>query len=92
MLSAAGLHHALVHPTDGSTGGTPPSCAWASALFWVGLGLFRLTLGLPGALPRMAGGVVLGAVTVVGATTSGLLALLCLLLGSAALVLVEQLR
>jgi hypothetical protein len=34
--------------------------------------------------------VVLSAVTVVGATTSGLLALLCLLLGSGALVLHES--
>jgi hypothetical protein len=59
-------------------------------IYWVGLGLFRLTLGLPGALPRLAGGVVLGGVIVVGATLSGLLALLCLLLGSAALVLSEQ--
>lgn len=56
----------------------------------MGLGLFRLTLGLPGAVLRIAGGVVLGSVIVVGATTSGLLALLCLLAGSAALVLLEQ--
>jgi hypothetical protein len=38
----------------------------------------------------LAGGVVLGAVSVVGATASGLLALLVLLLGSAALVLFEH--
>lgn len=40
----------------------------------VGLGLFRLALGLPGALPRLVLGLVLGAVVVVGATVSGLLA------------------
>jgi hypothetical protein len=61
-------------------------------LFWVGLGLFRLTLHLPQAWPRILGGVVLGALIVVGATGSGLLALICLLLGSAALVLLEQRR
>jgi low temperature requirement protein LtrA len=90
VLSAAGLHHALVHPTD--------RLAWAYAaqlcvgvgLFWVGLGLFRLALGVPRSLPRLAGGVALAAVTVVGAMVSGMLALVCLLLGSAALVLVEQ--
>ena len=58
----------------------------------MGLGLFRLTLGLSGGWPRIAGGVVLGAVIVVGATVSGLLALVCLLLASAGLVLWEQRR
>jgi hypothetical protein len=53
-------------------------------------GLFRLALGLNGAVPRLAGGLVLGAVTVVGAAASGLLALLCLLLGSTALVLFDR--
>ena len=62
----------------------------AAGLFWVGLGLFRLALGLHGARPRLAGGLVLCAVIVVGATAFGLLALLCLLLGSSALVLLES--
>lgn len=56
----------------------------------MGLGLFRLALGLPGALPRLGGGVALGAVIVVGARVSGLVALLCLLVGSAALVVLEE--
>ena len=90
VLSAAGLHHALVHPADRLGWEYAGQLCVGVGLFWVGLGLFRLTLGLPGALPRLAGGVVLGAVIVVGATVSGLLALLCLLLGSAALVLFEQ--
>jgi len=88
VLSAAGLHHALVLPTD--------RLSWVYAgqlcvgVFWVGLGLFRLALGLPGALPRVVLGLVLGALIVVGAAVSGLLALLCLLLGSAAFMLFEQ--
>ena len=90
VLSAAGLHHALVHPTDRLDWGFAAQLCVGVGLFWVGLGLFRLTLGLPGALPRLAGGVVLGAITVVGALASGMLALLCLLLVSALLVLVEQ--
>ncbi|HVH94696.1 MAG TPA: low temperature requirement protein A, partial [Nocardioidaceae bacterium] len=90
VLSAAGLHHALEHPTDRLSWEYAGQLCMGVGAFWVGLGLFRLTLGLPGALPRLAVGVVLGAVTVVGATVSGLLALVCLLIGSAALVLLEQ--
>ncbi|MDX6299255.1 MAG: hypothetical protein QOF53_469 [Nocardioidaceae bacterium] len=90
VLSAAGLHHALVQPTDRLTWEYAGQLCAGVGAFWVGLGLFRLALGLRGALPRLALGLVLGAVTVVGATVSGLLALVCLLLGSAALVLFEQ--
>jgi low temperature requirement protein LtrA len=90
VLSAAGLHHALAHPTDRLSWEHAVQLCVGVGTFWVGLGLFRLTLGLPGALPRLALGVVLAAVVVVGTTASGLLALLCLLLGSGALVLVEQ--
>jgi low temperature requirement protein LtrA len=90
VLSAAGLHHALVHPTDRLSWEYAGQLCLGVGLFWIGLGLFRLALGLSGALPRLALGLVLGAVIVVGATASGLLALLCLLLGSAALVLFEQ--
>jgi low temperature requirement protein LtrA len=90
VLSAAGLHHALAHPTDRLSWEYAGQLCVGVGLFWVGLGLFRLTLGVPGALPRVVGGLLLAAVTVVGATVSGLLALLCLLLGSALLVLSEQ--
>jgi low temperature requirement protein LtrA len=90
VLSAAGLHHALVHPTDRLSWEYAGQLCVGVGLFWVGLGLFRLTLGLPGAVPRLAGGVVLGAVIVVGARVSGLVALVCLLLGSAALVVFEE--
>ena len=90
VLSAAGLHHALVHPTDRLGWEYAAQLCVGVGLFWVGLGLFRLALGIPGALLRLAGGVGLGAVIVVGATLSGLLALLCLLLGSAALMLLER--
>jgi low temperature requirement protein LtrA len=90
VLSAAGLHHALAHPTDPLDWAYSVQLCVGVGVYWVGLGLFRLALGLPDALQRIAGGVVLGAVTIVGATTSGLLALLCLLLGSSTLVLVER--
>jgi low temperature requirement protein LtrA len=90
VLSAAGLHHALAHPTDRLSWEYAGQLCVGVGLFWVGLGLFRLALGVPGALPRLVGGLLLAAVTVVGAAVSGLLALLCLLLGSAVLVLSEQ--
>jgi low temperature requirement protein LtrA len=90
VLTAAGLHHALIHPTGSLTWEYSGQLCLGVGGYWVGLGLFRLALGLRGAWPRIAGGVVLGAVIVVGATASGLLALVCLLVGSAALVLLEQ--
>ena len=90
VLSAAGLHHALAHPTDRLGWQYAGQLCVGVGLFWVGLGLFRLTLGLPGAVPRLGGGVVLGAVIVVGARVSGLVALLCLLVGSAVLVVFEE--
>jgi low temperature requirement protein LtrA len=92
VLTAAGLHHALVHPTEELTWEYAGQLCVGVGLFWVGLGLFRLTLHLPDALPRIAGGVVLGGLIVVGAEVSGLAALVCLLLGSAGLVLLEQRR
>jgi low temperature requirement protein LtrA len=90
VLSAAGLHHALAHPTDRLGWRFAAQLCVGVGLFWIGLGLFRLALGLSGALPRLAGGLVICAVTVLGAVVSGMLALLCLLLVSAAIVLLEQ--
>jgi low temperature requirement protein LtrA len=90
VLSAAGLHHALVHPTDRLGWEHAGQLSVGVGMFWVGLGLFRLALGLSGSLLRLAGGLVLGAVIVVGATTSGLLALICLLLGSSTLLLLDR--
>ena len=92
VLTAAGLHHALVHPTEALTWEYAGQLCVGVGLFWVGLGLFRLTLGLSGGWARMVGGVALGGLIVVGATVSGLAALVCLLLASAALVLWEQRR
>jgi low temperature requirement protein LtrA len=89
VLSAAGLHHALGHPTERLGWEYAGQLCVGVGVFWVGLGLFRLALGFPGAVRRVALGAMLGAVTVVGATLSGLLALVCLLVGSVALVLVE---
>ena len=86
VLTAAGLHHALVHPTERlSWQYAGQLCAGVGA-FWLGLGVFRLALGLPRALPRLIGGLLLTAVIVVGPVSSGLVTLLCLLLGSSALV------
>jgi low temperature requirement protein LtrA len=90
VLTAAGLHHALAHPTDALTWEYAGQLCVGVGGFWVGLGLFRLALGLPGWLPRVAGGVVLAGFTVIGAEGSGLAALVCLLAGSAGLVLLEQ--
>ena len=90
VLTAAGLHHALAHPTDSLGGAYAGQLCVGVGLFWVGLGLFRLALRLPDAVPRIVGGVLLAALTVVGAEVSGLAALLGLLAGSAGLVLLEQ--
>src|SRR4051794_3133802 len=89
VLAAAGLHHALVHPTEALSWEYAGQLCGGVGLFWVGLGLFRMALHLPGAGSRVAGGLALGALVVVGAGVSGLSALVCLLLGSAALVLWE---
>jgi hypothetical protein len=50
----------------------------------------RLALRLNESWTRIAGGVARGAVTVAGAGVSALAALVCLLGGSAALVLIER--
>jgi low temperature requirement protein LtrA len=90
VLAAAGLHHALVHPTEALTWEYGGQLCGGVGLFWVGLGLFRLALGLSGWVPRVVGGAALAALIVVGAELSGLAALVCLLLGSAVLVLLER--
>jgi low temperature requirement protein LtrA len=92
VLTAAGLHHALVHPTARLPWEYAAQLCGGVGAFWAGLGLFRLALHLSGAVTRVLGGLALGAVTVVGALGSGLAALVCLLLGSAALVLLERSR
>ena len=70
VLTAAGLHHALVHPSERLTWEYAGQLCVGVGGFWVGLGLFRLTLGLSGARTRIAGGVALGAVIVVGADSA----------------------
>jgi len=66
VLAAAGLHHALVHPTERLTWEYAGQLCVGVGLFWLGLGLFRLALGLPGVAARVAGGVVLAGLIVVG--------------------------
>ena len=90
VLTAAGLHHALVHPTEALTWAYAGQLCGGVGLYWVGLGLFRVALGLSGWVARIVGGVALGALIVVGAELSGLAALVCLLVGSAVLVLLER--
>jgi low temperature requirement protein LtrA len=90
VLAAAGLHHALAHPTERLTWEFAAQLCAGVGLYWVGLGLFRLALGLPGVVPRLAGGVVLAGLVVLGTEVSGLAALVGLLVGSAVLVLWEQ--
>jgi low temperature requirement protein LtrA len=90
VLTATGLHHALVEPTESLTWEYAAQLCVGVGLFWVGLGLFRLALRLAGAAPRIGGGVVLAALTVAGAEVSGLAALVCLLVGSVAVVLLER--
>jgi low temperature requirement protein LtrA len=92
VLFAAGLHHALAHPTEALSWEYAGQLCVGVGLFWAGLGLFRLTLHLSGAWPRVAGGVVLSGLLVVGAEGSGLAALVCLLVGSAGLMTWEQHR
>jgi low temperature requirement protein LtrA len=90
VLFAAGLHHALAHPTRSLSWEYAGQLCVGVGCFWVGLGLFRLVLHLSGAWPRIAGGVALAAVIVVGTEVSGLAALLCLLAGSVVLIVREQ--
>ena len=92
VLFAAGLHHALAHPTEALSWEYAGQLCVGVGLFWAGLGLFRLTLHLSGAWPRVAGGVVLSGLLVVGAEGSGLAALVWLLVGSAGLMMWEQHR
>ena len=90
VLSAAGLHHALVHPTDRSAGSTPPSCAWASACSGSG----SACSGSPWAFPARCRAWPAGSCWARSSWSEprcpDCVALLCLLLGSAALVLFEQ--
>src|SRR3954452_8415919 len=64
VLTAAGLHHALVHPTEALTWEYAAQLCVGVGLFWVGLGVFRLspapgrrrTPGRRGRCPRGAYG------------------------------------
>lgn len=62
----------------------------AVGAFWAGLALFRRVLGIPGALRRLFGGLVLAAVTLVGAAFSAFAALVLLLAGSVGLLVLEH--
>ncbi len=91
VCAAAGLHHALEHPS------APLDLAYAALLAggvgatWVGYGAFRAVIGRPGAVVRGGGGVVLVAATWLG-TVSAFVELVALIAGSVALLLLERRR
>jgi low temperature requirement protein LtrA len=91
VFTASGLHHSLPHPTHHL------DLAWATQLavgvvgFWLGLALFRLTIGRRDVAVRLSGGVLLLVAVPVGTLVSGLVELLVLLAGSVAVLGVERL-
>ncbi|MGN6251719.1 MAG: low temperature requirement protein A [Marmoricola sp.] len=90
VLTAAGLHHALAHPTSRLGWEHAGQLCVGVGGFWAGLGLFRRALRLPGAGTRVLTGVLLACVAPVGAAVSGLAALVLLLAGSAGTLLLER--
>ena len=89
VLAAAGLHHALEHPTAPLDLGYAALLAGGVGLTWVGFGVFRWAVGRAGAGMRVVGGVVLAGATAVG-PVSGFAELLVLIAGSIAILLVER--
>jgi low temperature requirement protein LtrA len=89
VLAAAGLHHALEHPTAPLDLGYAALLAGGVATTWVGFGAFRWAVGRPGAGMRVVGGVVLVAAMWLG-PVSGFAELLALIGGSVAILLIER--
>ena len=89
VLAAAGLHHALEHPTAPLDLGYAALLAGGVATTWVGFGAFRWAVGRPGAGMRVVGGVVLVAAMWLG-PVSGFAELLALIAGSVAILLIER--
>lgn len=90
VLTAAGLHQALLDPTAPLDWARSGELCGGVGAFWLGLGLFRRVLGLGGGGIRVGGAVALCGATVVGGWVSGIAALLSLLLGSVALLLLDR--
>jgi low temperature requirement protein LtrA len=89
VLAAAGLHHALEHPTAPLDLGYAALLAGGVATTWVGFGAFRCAVGRPGAGIRVVGGVVLVAAAWLG-PVSGFAELLALIAGSVTILLIER--
>ena len=89
VLAAAGLHHALEHPTAPLDIGYAALLAGGVGVTWVGFGAFRRAVGRAGAGVRVVGGAVLVAATWLG-PVSGFAELVTLIIGSVAILVVEQ--
>ncbi len=89
VLAAAGLHHALEHPTAPLDLGYAALLAAGVGTTWVGFGAFRRAVGRAGAGLRAVGGVVLVAATWLG-PVSGFAELVALIIGSVAILVVER--
>jgi low temperature requirement protein LtrA len=88
VLAAAGLHHALEHPTAPLDLGYAALLAGGVGLTWAGFGAFRRAVGRSGAGMRVAAGAVLVAATWLG-PLSGFAELLALIAGSVAILVLE---
>ena len=89
VLAAAGLHHALEHPTAPLDLGYAALLAGGVGVTWVGFGAFRWAVGRAGAVLRVVGGVILAAATWLG-PVSAFVELLALILGSVAILLLPN--
>lgn len=90
VFAAAGLHHALEHPT--ATLATPYALLLAGgcAVFWVGMSGFRRALGRRDVGARLLGGLLLLVAAPVGVGVSAFAELVVLLAGSVAILVAEQ--
>jgi low temperature requirement protein LtrA len=89
VLAAAGLHHALEHPTAPLDLGYAALLAGGVGTTWVGFGAFRWAVEREGAGRRVVGGVVLVGATWLGAV-SAFVELVALIAGSVAILLLER--
>jgi low temperature requirement protein LtrA len=91
VLAAAGLHHALEHPTAPLDLGYAALLAAGVGTTWVGFGAFRRAVGRAGAGIRVVGGVVLVAATWLG-PISGFAELVALIAGSVGILVLDRRR
>jgi low temperature requirement protein LtrA len=89
IIAASGLHHALGHPLEPLPTTYALQLAGGVAVYWLGLGAFRLAIHRSGALLRIALGACLLATTLLGDGMSALVELLALVTGSWAILALE---